>query len=408
MRRVLFTLLVSLGILLFANAAMAGAVLPIGSDASLNLGYRVQALMIATDADLVDDDGEWESYREWNVRRARFRLGAKVGDHVTAFLQTDAAAKDVVLIDAWVAYKVSPWLQFIVGRNMAPANRQNLTSSGALMAIDRPGVAYKSLTWGGRAVNRFANSTFNESDSGLRSPDSVRDNGLTIFGSNTVGSNGNLKYYAGIYNGIQDGTTNDEDRFTFRAQYNLWDAEAAYFQSSTYLGTKKTLGIGVSYDMQKEVGASDPADPQVDYTYLSADVFLEYPIGSGCNALTAEFGYSDLDFNNNPGYMNSQGSGFYGQAGFFICSVAGQRGWQPWVEYESFDSDATANANGEVMGTYTNFRVGVTYYLEGQHANIKLGYESFSSDTMLITDPADATKGEDTINTITLGFYTTY
>ena len=39
------------------------------------------------------------------------------------------------------------------------------------------------------------------------SPDAVRDNGLTLFGSGALGSKGtsNLKYYAGIYNGIQAG-----------------------------------------------------------------------------------------------------------------------------------------------------------------------------------------------------------
>jgi hypothetical protein len=252
MSRVLFTLLVSLGIMLFAASAFAGANLPINDNASLNLGYRVQALMINTDADL-DGEGGLDTVREFKVRRARLRLGAKVGEHMTAFLQTDVAGggKPVEMIDAWVNFQTSPWLQFIMGRNMAPASRQNLTSSGALMAIDRPGNAYKSLTWGTRALNRFSNTTADGTSTGLGGgPEAVRDNGLTIFGSGPLGDKGtsNLKYYVGMYNGIQaDGK--DNDRFTFRAQYNLWDAESGYYNNSTYLGKKKTLGIGVSYDM---------------------------------------------------------------------------------------------------------------------------------------------------------------
>jgi len=402
----MFTMLVSLAIVAFATSAMAGANIPINDNASLNLGYRVQALLINTDMDL-DGEGGLDTYRQFKVRRGRLRLGAKVGDHMTAFLQTDAVNKDVLLIDAFVNFKVNPWLQFIMGRNMAPASRQNLTSSGALMAIDRPGLAYKSLTWGMRAVNRFANSTaVGTAPAGVDgSPDAVRDNGLTIFGSNGLGSGG-LKYYVGMYNGIQDGGdyggNNDKDRFTFRAQYNLWDAEAAYFQSSTYLGKKKTLAIGVSYDMQSEIAGYNDADDNpmlTDYTYTTVDVFLELPSSNG-NALTVEGAWMNLDLNDAAPYMNAQGSGFYGQAGYYLNS-----GWQPWVCYETFDSDATADEDGK-LGKFTQFRVGLTYFLEGQHANIKLGYESYKSDRPFYGAGDDETA--DTINTITLGFYTTY
>ena len=429
MNKVMVSLLVSLAVILIAGTALAGANIPINDNASLNLGYRVQAQFINTDMDL-DGDGKLDSYRYFKVRRGRLRLGAKVGDHMTAFLQTDASNKDMQLIDAWVNFKVNPWLQFIMGRNMAPANRQNLTSSGALMAIDRPGIAYKSLTWGTRALHTFSNTTYEFSDSqGLGGgPDAVRDNGLTIFGSNALGSSGSshLKYYVGIYNGIQadlnagvvsptdTGKDSKSQRITLRAQYNLWDAESGYYNSSTYLGTKKTLGIGFSYDMQSEVaqnrdldtGVLDPNKPLADYAYMSADVFLEHPFSSG-NALTVEGGWMSLDFDDAVGFLNTQGSGFYGQAGYFIAS-----GWQPWVEFETFDSDFPAltgegpSYDGTVPGKYTTFRVGVTYYLEGQHANIKLGYESFKSDTPLDENASGAI--EDTISTITLGFYTTY
>ncbi len=400
MSRVMFTLLVSLAVVLFAGTALAGANIPINDNASLNLGYRVQALLINTDANL-DNEGGLDTYRYFKVRRGRLRLGAKVGDRMTAFLQTDASNKDVQLIDAFINFKVSPWLQFIMGRNMAPASRQNLTSSGALMAIDRPGLAYKSLTWGMRALNRFSNTTASGTAAGgvTGSPDAVRDNGLTIFGSNALGGGG-LKYYVGMYNGIQAGV-DDKDRFTFRAQYNLWDAEAAYFQSSTYLGKKKTLALGVSYDTQKEVAANtfEVDKPYADYTYTTVDVFLELPSSNG-NALTVEAAWMNLDMNDTGDFMNTQGSGFYGQAGYYLNS-----GWQPWVCYETFDSDAIADADGKKTGKFTQFRVGLTYFLEGQHANIKLGYESYKADQPFA---ASATETADTINTITLGFYTTY
>jgi len=386
-RRIHTVALVLFLLSLAGSSAFAGAKIPINDDATLDLGYMLQVHGYASQEDL-DGDEEWDSTRHWKVRRGRLRLKANVGERVTAFLQTEAAAnKTMNLIDVWLNFEVDPWVQLYVGRHMAPANRQNVTASSCLMAIDRPGLAYKSLAWGVRATSAFTNSVFDQSVTGLSTPDAVRDLGLTVFGAGELSPDHNFKYYAGIYNGIQAGV-DDKDHFTLRAQYNLWDAEGGYFNRSTYLGKKKTLGIGVSYDLQQEVGMSG-AD-LADYTYMTVDGFLELPDAAG-NALTVEVGYMMLDFDDAADFMAAQGNGFYGQAGYYLAP-----GWQPWVEFESFDSDHDSS-----LGKYTNFRAGVTYYLEGQHANIKLGFEQFKSDQPMV-------GSEDTINTVLLGFYSAY
>ena len=396
----LLLLISFLAMLLIAGNALAGAKIPINDTSYFDLGFRVQALGINTDGykysdfDASDPDMGLKDQRYFKVRRARFRLKGVINEKFSAFLQTDASNKDVVLIDAFITVKADKWLQFIMGRNMAPVMRQNLTSSGVLMTIDRPGLAYRPLTWGARSLHTFANATY--VGSGLASsPDAVRDNGLTLFGSGQVGESGGFKYYAGIYNGIQAGQ-NDEDRFAFRAQYNFWNPEAGYFQSSTYLGKKKTLGIGFAYDVQKEAGAETTTDAGLaDYSLWTADAFLELPTGGG--SFTLEGAYTNSDFGDHVDYKKSQGTGFYGQAGYYLNS-----GWQPWVLYETFTSDADADADGNVLGSYTSFRVGLTWFLQGQQANIKLGYESFKSEV-----PMDA-KDQDTVNSVVLGFYTTY
>ena len=292
-----------------------------------------------------------------------------------------------------------------MGRNMAPSSRQALTSSGALMALDRPLQNSNALNWGaGGAV---------KADWIPGTPDAVRDNGLTLFGSNAVGEGG-FKYYLGVYNGVaSDNSVKDNTHVTARAQYNLWGAESGYYQSSTYLGKKKTLGIGISYDTQSEVGdsaapaAGDP-DVLVDYSLLNFDVFLELPSSNG-NSLTAEVGMSMPDYGDAVDLKMYQGSGFYGQVGYYLNS-----GFQPWVLYESFGSDATALVAGDVgvdpeqasktPGDYTAFRIGATYYIDGQHANIKLAYSSKTTDVPVMV----GATAEDTKNTITLGFFTTY
>ncbi len=405
MSKKLFTLVLVMAAFM-ASSAFAGAKLKINDTDTIDLGFRVQTIGVMTQDDL-NNDGSWDSVHYWKTRRARIRLGANIGDKWSIFLQTDHSGKTVNMIDAWVDYKVDPWFQIIMGRNMAPSNRQNLTSSGALMAIDRPGLCYKALTWGAKATGVFTNATFPNSMVPLStSVDAVRDQGVTFFGSGDVGGNGHLKYYAGMYNGVQASTSainkdSNKDRFAARVQYNLWDAEGGYYNSSTYLGKKKTLGIGVSYDTQKEVGvsatsATDPTPMLVDYTLITADGFLEYPMTNG-DAITVEGGWSKSDFNDMFSFMNGQGTGFYGQAGYYLNS-----GFQPWVEYEKFSSDATGD-----FGSYKTFRVGLSYYMEGQNANIKVGFEQFKSDTPL-TYNTDGDPVEDTVNSFVIGFFTNY
>lgn len=375
------------------SAALAGAKLKIDDESEIDLGFRLQALYINTDDDL-DGDGSWDSFDEFKVRRARIRLNGKVNKHVSAFLQTElgsgagGSGADVRLIDAFVNVKYDNWTQFIMGINMSPANRQNLTSSGGLMAIDRPGVVYKSLTWGGRALHTFSNRTFTNSAAGLSADFAVRDVGLTFFGSGDTGGNAHLKYYLGIYDGISaDGE--DSERTTARVQVNFFDPEPGYFNLSTYLGKKKTLAFGASYDTQSDVAFDGTLGGLVDYEYTSLDAFLEWPAGTG--AITAEAAFSELDFDDAPEFLNAQGDGFYLQVGYFTNN------WQPWIEYEDWSSD-----DGLDIGSFTTTRLGITRFFKGHNANIKLGYEMFEADTMI------GGTTEDSIDSLVLGFYTTY
>jgi len=52
---------------------------------------------------------------------------------------------------------------------MAPAQRSNLTSSGGFLALDRPGITYRTLSWGARGKYAFTNTTFGDSNSKLLS-----------------------------------------------------------------------------------------------------------------------------------------------------------------------------------------------------------------------------------------------
>ena len=381
-------------------SALAGAKVEINDDASLDLGFRLQSQMIQYDSDAVAES------RDYKIRRGRIRLGASVHEKVSLFMQTEFAegtgtGADARVIDAFIKYKLDDWAQVITGENMAPSLRQSTTSSGGLMAIDRTGLVYKDLTWGTRARGAFTNQALPETGAGLGGAVDVRDMGLTLFGSGSLSDSTHLKYYVGTYDGAS--TNNDTERYTARVQMNFGDAEAGYYNLTTYHGGKETFGVGLAMDSQDEV-AQDSTGDWRDYELVTADLFVEQPIGSG--ALSAEAGWMDLDLGGgtetfeeggNPlgaAIDRVQGSGYYAQAGYTVGD------WQPWVAHESWGSDADQD-----WGSYAASRVGVTYLIDGHNANIKVGYEQLTAENAI---EEGANGGEDSIGTFILGGYITY
>jgi hypothetical protein len=381
------------------SPAQAGAKIEISDDSNFDLGFRLQALYLNNDTDRTPNKDEFK------VRRARFRLKGNVTKYFTGFLQTEfnnddtSSGGDVRLIDSWVMAKPHKWFNVIGGQQMAAVTRQGMTSSGGLMAIDRPGINNYMLTWGSNGRSAFNNASLAGTKSGLSGDVNVRDLGVSIFGSGSFSDMVHLKYYAGVYEGAVS-RQHDPERYSARVQLNLFDAEEGLFNSSTYLGKKKTIAFGVGYDGQSDVAVDSVTGKEVDYQFFTADTFIEFPIGIG--TLTAEAAYNDLDLDNtvNPlgtaieealtGAVNakeSQGNGFYFQTGYFI------KNWQPWVMYEQWNSDGVSDA-----GSWDAFRVGVNYYFKGHNANIKVGYEQVNNDTPLQKD----------IDTVVVGLFLTY
>ena len=95
-----------------AGAAFAGAVIEIDDQSKIDVGFRVQPLLIVTQSDL-DGDGTLDTETDFKVRRGRLRLKGTLTDRVTAFLQTDMTGAngggyDWRVIDAWVSIKLAP------------------------------------------------------------------------------------------------------------------------------------------------------------------------------------------------------------------------------------------------------------------------------------------------------------
>lgn len=387
--------------LMHAPNALAGAKIEISDDSSFDLGFRIQALYLNNDDDRTTNENEFK------VRRARFRLKGDVTKYFTGFLQTEFSdddvnsGGDVRLIDAWVMAKPFEVLNVIGGMQMAAVARQGMTGSGALMTIDRPGVNNYMLTWGGNGRVAFNNGTLAGTKNGLSGDVQVRDLGFSLFGHTSFTETMHFKYYLGVFEGQDPATRiSDDERYTGRVQFNLFDAESGLFNSSTYLGTKKTIGFGAGYDTQSDVAVDSMTGRMIDYSFFTFDIFAELPnIGPG--TLTAEAAYNDLDLDDagvllgerTGGVLSgipaiqSQGSGFYVQTGYYINK------WQPWVMYEMWDGDGAGDA-----GDWDALRVGVSYFIKGHNANIKAGYEIVNNDT----------PGQPDIDTFVIGLYMTY
>jgi hypothetical protein len=388
----------------WSQSSLGAATIPISEDATATVGAIIQPLFLVTEEDL-DGDGNWDSKEDFVLRRARLRLRMDYAEWVSGFIQTDVgtttdgAGVDARVIDAYVTLAPRKWAQFLMGEHMAPANRQNLTAASALMTIDRPGNSYKSLTWGTRSVIRFTTSTFEECDAGIRGDVDVRDTGATLFGVGSLREDVHWKYYLGAYDGIQ-ADDSDEGRYTGRVQVNLGDPEPGYFNQSSYLGTKKTLGVGASYDTQADV-AECPIKGKFDYSFYTLDVFAEAPLGPGSLTLEAAFLNLDLDdarpfaledgtlSSANP--LQSQGDGFYVQTGYLLGD------WQPWFEFETWNADAE-----DSLGDYDMFRIGVTYFIDGWNANVKAGLEHVEADATI------QGTSEDSLDTFALGTYISF
>ena len=400
MRRIIFIGLIVTVFLALPLSSMAGVKLKIDEDTDIDLGFRLQTQYLSSDNASTTDTN---SKNDFNVRRARIRLGGNVTKWFSFFLQTekgsgaDGGGYDMRLIDAFIKIKPHPLANFIIGENMAPAGRQITTSSGGLMAIDRPGITNYNLTWGLTGRLQFNNASYSAGDLALSNDEAVRDNGGTLFGSTSFSDRFHLKYYLGMYDGIQNVSGEDENRYTARVQFNFLDPEPGYYNLSTYVGKKKTIGIGFSYDSQDKI-TTDSIKGDIDYNFYEVDAFAELPVGPG--TITAETAFQALDLDDatslDDGSLtpkdarNTQGDGFYFQTGYLFNN------WQPWVGFEQWNSDAPDDT-----GSWDAWRAGLTYFVKGHNANIKLGYESWKSD-----QPFSGT--EDTINSLLLGFYITY
>jgi hypothetical protein len=297
-------ILLLLSVTLHPVTAAAGVTLKLGDESEAELGLLVQGLARFTDF-RNPDSNHAGSDEDLILRRADIYLGGYYTEYLKFFLQVEGVANckgcvagsddsnKVRLTDATVTAHYKQVAQFIVGVQKPPANRDLLTTDATLMAIDRPGITGYNLTWGQRGRVEFNTATLANTNSGLSPTVADRDLGGTFFGTYSLSDIVHVKYYAGLYKGIQKNAKNEDwPRYTIRGQLNLFDPEPDYDNHGTYLGTKKTVALGLSRDYQWDVTSELGSKGAGSYVFNNIDLFVEYPVGPG--SATFDSGYEHM------------------------------------------------------------------------------------------------------------------
>ena len=143
-------------------------------------------------------------------------------------------------------------------------------------------------------------------------------------------------------------------RTAARLQINIFDPETGYFYGGTYLGAKKILSLGGSYDFQS------------DYKAYSADGFLDMPLGPG--VVTAQVDYSHWDGGT---YLPLPKQwAVQGEAGYTFLPVA----VAPIVRVEHLHRSTRSGI------TQNRYAGGLAYWCYGHNSNLKLFYTRIQED----------------------------
>ncbi len=144
-----------------------------------------------------------------------------------------------------------------------------------------------------------------------------RDAGFELRGL-VVG--GLIEYRLGLFQGLRQAATATDVRArnmfrtTGRVQINLMDPETGFFYAGSYLGTKKILSVGGSFDFQ-DTGSTDA------YKYFAGDVFVDLPF-AGAGVLTAQVNVAHWDGGTTitlPGAQEA--TAVMGEVGFLIGAI---------------------------------------------------------------------------------------
>ena len=345
--------------------SLAADVAPLGianPDVSLRIG-----LLLQPEYQLLGENTYSGQGQNLFVRRARIMLGGTMfgvvdyffdADYPNLFLGKAASGSPTVkytpamnIQDAFLTYR--PYRNLVMvdaGYFLPPMAHNTLQSAATLFGWDF-----------------FAYSFQHDQAFGTQSPITTavgRDTGVQLRG---LLAGGHVEYRVGMFQGLRNGkgTTStgaqNNFRFTGRVQINFLDAEPEFFYAGTYLGAKRILSIGGSYDFQNSFSK--------DYLYFAADAFADLPVGPG--VVTAQLNFAHWNGHmfiptvmvaGQPGIVLEEQTAVMGEAGFTFFAAR----LSPIVRVEHIE--------GPTLPPQNRYAGGIALWPFGHNFNLKVFY----------------------------------
>jgi hypothetical protein len=329
-------------------AAVGGLKIDGTGGASIKLGFLLQPAYEFVNAQPAADP----SSQSFFLRRARLLLGVTFGSMIELFADTDApnlgkatgvgSSVGMVIQDAFGTFKPTDEVKLDMGMMLIPFSHNGLQSAASLYGWDY--FAYSFQQSGG--LTNFVG----------------RDTGLQLRGLVAK----HFEYRLGVFQGRRDipaapaptmmmpmpvtppPPSRMAVRLAGRVQYNVFDAETAYFYAGTYGGAKKIVSVGAGFDFQD------------DYRAFAVDGFVDWPLGP--DVITAQVNVAHYD----------GGAWIPVKAQNDIMLEAGYRFGElkvsPILRFENLlMSDST-----DASPTVRRIGAGLVYWYMGHNANVKL------------------------------------
>ena len=275
-----------LACLMFATSAFAGPVWTFGPDDEglLKLDYKGQFQLNYRDTGSGPDSDD--DTMEFNFRRNRLALvGLYEGfgiyvqteyredTNITNFSVDDNSNSDFSLLDAQFRFQLNDAVKFRVGKFKHNITRENLEACEKPLTLDRSVLISAPYT-------------------------STRDEGVAVWGNlfDDV-----FQYRLEAMDGRSHSSDSADSSFRYgaRAHLTFLDKETGYGYRGTYMGEKKVITLGASYQFESDVAYKNTAVKQdeVDYSAWSVDFFVEYPV-EDMGTFTFSTAYVDYDLDN--------------------------------------------------------------------------------------------------------------
>jgi len=353
MRKLISTLAFVVCLVCFMANARA-AEITISDDAFLNINGFVQGWL---DMPIDHEGKEPTIITDFYLRRVRFLFSGQIAPDVKFFIGTlnGDMGKDgnmsarTLIADAWVEYIINDYLKVNAGLLKLPFSRHMQQSGGKLHGLDfhdsflkRSGVAI-----GHRDMGVMVRGLLLDKQVDVRL--AVVDG--TEYGKEVIPGDPDAAPP------VPDTTvvTNKDDmpRFVGRIGYNVFDPEPGYFWAGTYLGKKKVLSFGASFDLQPGVGGDEGDE---FYYAFAFDAFADIPMEENGIIGTLNAYYFG------PGGIIPEGYGLWGDLGYRIKKI------EPLIAFEWYEPDEGDQGKRQaILG-------GLNWWMHGHNVNVKLQF----------------------------------